>query len=207
MGKITKLPFKPLWGITSKHLQMILANFWPIGRPPPSHEQLIDIGNGDQLACAISTPKNFTKTIVLIHGLGGDQTARYMVRLARKFYAKGFKVVRVNLRNCGPGKGLSKLPYNSGTSGDILHVVQYLKKTSPHSDITVIGFSLGGNIALKLAGELHKNDLLEHVIAVCPPLDLDSCVGRIQSPENKFHHFSCRIKAKHIIAVLLKKLS
>lgn len=179
--KSQKLKFEPFFGFTSKHLQMIIAAFLPGGKAPLSTEMLVDIGNGDQLSCQVSIPTKWKvndKTIVLIHGLGGSHDSRYMVRMSRKLYDKDYKVVRVNLRGSGTGKGLSKLPYNAGNSQDVLKVLQVLKKSVPSSDIVIIGFSLGGNTALKLAGELGQAapNLIKSVIAVCPPFDLEYTV-------------------------------
>lgn len=114
-----------------------------------------------------------------------------MVRLSRKIFRRGIKVVRVNLRGCGSGKGLSKLPYHAGTSQDLLKVLQFLKKEAPASEIILMGFSLGGNITLKLAGELGKEakELVKTFITVCPPLDLAQTVYRIQEKRNRFYHF------------------
>jgi predicted alpha/beta-fold hydrolase len=188
-----KLNFHPLFGMSSKHLQMIISAFLPMGKAPQSNQWLVNIGNEDQLSCEVSIPhgwKSTDKTIVLIHGLGGSHTSRYMVRIAREMFKKGCKVVRINLRNCGSGKGLSKLPYSAGTSDDILKVLIALKHQTPESEIFVIGFSLGGNIALKLAGELHKDfdNLVKAFFAICPPFDLEQTVLSIQQRKYHIYH-------------------
>lgn len=193
INNVKKLNFKPFFGLSSKHLQMIISNFIPCGKAPLSKQWFIDIGNGDKLSCEVSTPlnwKNDNKTIALIHGLGGSHTSKYMVRMARKLYEKGNRVIRINLRSCGSGKGLSKLPYNAGNSDDILKVLQALKTETPHSDIFVVGFSLGANTALKLAGELgpEAENLVKTFIAVCPPLDLEHTVLSMQQRKNHLYH-------------------
>jgi hypothetical protein len=179
--------------MSSKHLQMIISNFIPANKPPPSTQLLVGIGNEDKLSCEVSTPldwKKNDKTIVLIHGLGGSHESRYMVRIAAKMYDKGNKVVRINLRGCGSGKGLSKRPYSAGTSEDILKVLLVLKNVAPDSEIIVIGFSLGGNIALKLAGELGLDavHLIKAVFAICPPFDLEQTVLAIQQRKYWLYH-------------------
>lgn len=187
-----KLNFKPFWGLSSKHLQIIASVYAPHGSAPPTQQWLVDIGNGDKLSCEVSTPLNWDEkiTIAMIHGLSGNHKSRYMVRMARKFYQKGYKVVRINLRGCGSGIGLSKLPCGAGNSQDVLKVLQHLKETTPHSDIFLIGFSLGGNTALKLAGELGKEakNLVKSCIAVCPPLDLEDTARLIQQPGYALYH-------------------
>ncbi len=199
MGKIAsmsiyKLDFQPISGLSFCHLQMVAASYLPAGSPPPSERTLVDLGEGDHLSCEISTLPSWKETdptVVLVHGMGGSHTSGYMVRLSRKLYARGIKAVRVNLRGCGSGEGLSKLPYSAGTSQDVLKVLQFLKRQAPLSRIVLIGFSLGGNIALKLAGELgaQAKDLVDRVIAVCAPLDLAQTVQMIQEKRNRLYHF------------------
>ena len=91
----------------------------------------------------------------------------------------------------GSGKGLSKLPYNAGTSRDVLKVLEFLKEAAPASEIVLIGFSLGGNVVLKLAGELGAKaaGLINTFIAVCAPLDLAQTVRSMQERRNRFYHF------------------
>lgn len=177
--------FTPFPFLSSFHLQMMAATCGLIGLEPESSEIRIDIGKGDLLSCQVSTPPNITQntpTIVLIHGLGGSYQSPYMIRISRKFLKAGFRAVRVNLRGCGSGKGLSSLPYHSGNSQDIKIVLEELKKHFPDSPLHLIGFSLGGNIALKLAGEMGQDGgkLLAHVTAICPVLSLKDCSKRIE---------------------------
>lgn len=196
-----KLEFRPLWGITSRHFQLIVPAYLSAGKAPPSVQWLVDIGNQDQLSCEVSTPDGWQSsnpTVALIHGLGGSHNSPYMVRMARKLFQKGYRAVRINLRGTGSGKGLSRLPYSAGTSADILHVVQNLKQTAPASDLTLIGFSLGGNIVLKLAGELGEEavKILLQVIAVCPSIDLAQTTRLIQRKGNLLYH---RYYLRHLL--------
>jgi uncharacterized protein len=192
--KISRLHFQPLYAMASKHLQMIISSKLSAGKAPLSQSRLIDLNEGDMLSCEVSIPENWKETdqtVVLVHGLGGSHTSNYMIRLARKLYLKGNKVVRVNLRGCGSGSGLSKLPYHAGTSKDLLKVLEFFKAENSASEIVVIGFSLGGNVALKLAGELGVNaeKYVKTFIAVCPPIDLFESVKKIQEKANRLYHF------------------
>lgn len=188
-----KLNFKPLFLLSSKHAQTILGSFRLPGSPPPSISSKVEIEEGDFLSCEVSTPldwKPTDSTLVLVHGLGGSHTSGYMIRLARKLYLKGHRIIRVNLRGCGSGKGLSKLPYHAGDSSDILKVLKKNKDEFPESPITLIGFSLGGNIVLKLAEELgtKASHLIKSTIAICPPLDLKETVEIIEEKKHKIYH-------------------
>lgn len=179
--------FRPLPGLSSSHLQTIMSAYLPAGKEPPTKQWLVAIGNGDFLSCEISVPEKWQEAVVMVHGLGGSAKSKYMVRLARKFYHQGYKVVRVNLRGCGSGRDLSKLPYHAGTSGDLLAVLEALRPIAP---LHVLGFSLGANMVLKLAGELgyQAKGLVKSFVAVCPPIDLANSVQRIEERRHRLYH-------------------
>jgi hypothetical protein len=194
MHRFKKLKFQPLRGFSSRHVQTLLAAYGPTGKPAPSQKWLVHLQDGDCISCQVSTPvqwKEKEKTIVLLHGLGGSETSTYLIRLSRKFYQNGHKIVRMNMRGCGSGIGLSKMTYCAGNSGDVFQVLKSLKEESPHSEVTVIGFSLGGNIVLKMAGELgdQAHHFFHTVIAVCPPLDLAHTKVLLDAPKNYLYHY------------------
>lgn len=188
------LPFRPALGLGSPHLQTILSTLLNMGgREPPSASFFIPLDDGDTLLCKMSTPpswKSHEKTIVIVHGLGGSCASDYMVRLSRKFYHAGYRSLRVNLRGSGPGAHLAHRPYNAGTSQDLLQVLLALKELTPHSSLFLIGFSLGGNLALKLMGELGEkaSSLLESAIAICPPIDLAETAIQLLNGSNRLYH-------------------
>jgi len=116
--------------------------------------------------------------------------ASYMVRLSRKLYAKGYRAIRLNMRCCGTGQQYAKLPYHGGLSADILNVIKILKQEFPDSPNILIGYSLGGNIALKLTSELEgeNSHLLQSTIAVCPPIDLAETASIMALPINQLYN-------------------
>lgn len=193
MPTINRLHFQPLRGFSSGHLQTILQVYCPKGTPPPSQNLLIHLEDDNHLSCEVSTPHDWNprnQTVALIHGLGGSHQSNYMMRLARKIFLSGQRAVRINLRGCGSGKNLSRLPYNASTSGDIMKVVRQLKKQAPFSEIVLIGFSLGGSIILKLAGELEEQakNLVRKFIAVCSPIDLVQTVRIMEKKRHALYH-------------------
>src|SRR5439155_22369503 len=92
--------------------------------------------------------------VILIHGLGGSHQSGYMVRCSAKLRARGVRVFRMDLRGCGAGLGLARHPLHAGRSEDAEAVLDYVHQQYPNSLIHIIGFSMGANIAIKLAGEL-----------------------------------------------------
>ena len=92
-------------------------------------------------------------TLVLLHGLESSSDAHYVLGLADKAFAAGFNAVRLNQRNCGGTERLSDSLYHSGLTNDPIAVMRELVDVDRLTDFAVAGYSLGGNLALKLAGE------------------------------------------------------
>ncbi len=184
--------FRACPGLAHPHLQTVVAARLTWSWEPPSCTQLVPLADGDTLALEVSTPaawQAWQPTVLLVHGLCGSHRSPYMQRLARKLLRHGLRAVRMNLRGCGSGTGLARQPYHSGRSADVLAVLHDLQQHTPDSAVTLVGFSLGGNVVLKLAGELHNAApaTLQHVIAVCPPVDLAACVRRLARPANRLY--------------------
>ena len=134
-------------------------------------------------------------TLIALHGLEGSSEAHYMRGLAAKAWARGFNVVRLNQRNCGGTEHLSAGLYHSGLTADPLFVLRELRAADGLTRMAIAGYSLGGNLALKIAGEL-GNDAsheLAAVAAVSPVMELEACVRAIERRENRIYEWNfCR---------------
>ncbi|MDE3046118.1 MAG: alpha/beta fold hydrolase [Verrucomicrobiota bacterium] len=184
-----ELPFEPFSFIHDPHYQTIISSFFNLLFDPVSDSRIIPLSDGDKLCVEVTTPlgwKPTDLTVVMVHGACGSHQSPYLVRMVKRLEPKNIRSVRVNLRGCGSGKGLAKHSYHGGRSEDVFEVLKTLKRGTPDSPMLLIGFSLGGNIALKLAGELHSlgQEYLKAVIAVSPPVDLYSSVQMISDPAN-----------------------
>jgi predicted alpha/beta-fold hydrolase len=112
-------------------------------------------------------------TVLLVHGIGGGVESRYMVRAAVALHRAGFHVVRVNLRGAGEGLAEARSLYHAGLSSDLDAVVRALGRDARVRDLVVLGFSGGGSLALKLAGEWGgaPPTFVRGVASVSAPLD------------------------------------
>jgi hypothetical protein len=186
------LPFRPLPLIANPHLQTIIAAQVYLPIEPPAVTQVVQLLDGDGIALEVSTPQGWhpeQPTVLLVHGLCGCHRSPYMMRMAHKLWRRGWRAVRMNLRGCGSGVGLARHPYHSGRSADVLQVLQALRQDTPGSPVSIIGFSLGGNIVLKMAAELGSRAAMyaRQVIAVCPPADLAACSRLLSQPANRLY--------------------
>jgi uncharacterized protein len=131
-------------------------------------------------------------TILLLHGLEGSSMAHYICGIADKAWAAGWNVIRLNQRNCGGTEHLSRGLYHSGLTHDPLFVMRELIESDRLPAIAVAGYSLGGNLALKLAGEL-SDEVPRELVAVCavsPTMDLAVCVQALERPSNAVYQWN-----------------
>ena len=137
--------------------------------------------------------------LLLLHGLEGSSSAHYMGGMADKAFAAGWNVVRLNQRNCGETEHLSRGLYHSGLTNDPLFVLRELVDADGITAVAVAGYSLGGNLTLKLAGELGDSfPALKAVCAVSPTMDLAACVNALERRSNIAYEFNFvrRLKAR-----------
>jgi len=124
----------------------------------------------------------------VVHGLEGSSESGYVIGIAQKGLAAGMNVVRVNQRNCGGTDHLAPTLYNSSLSGDIASVARHLVEGGV-SRFALVGFSMGGNLVLKTAGEWGREGPREFqaVAAVCPAMDLAASADALHLPGNRLY--------------------
>jgi len=173
-------PFIPYRLLKQGDAQTLGAYLWPRRFRLRDHsgdeERLFEVEPGSQVLahCRWQPDRAEQPTLVMWHGMEGSTASAYMLTTADKMFRAGFNVVRVNFRNCGGTEHLSPTLYHGGMTGDLRIVIDELIKHDGLSRIFVAGFSLGGNMVLKLAGEYGDNPPAE-VKAVCvvsPSIDL-----------------------------------
>jgi hypothetical protein len=131
-------------------------------------------------------------TLILLHGLNGSSDAHYMKGVASKAFSRGMSVVRLNQRNCGGTEHLSAGLFHSGLTADARHVIDELITIDGLPAIAVAGYSLGGNLALKLAGEYADRapHQVRAVAAVSPIIEIGECVRALERPGNFLYQWN-----------------
>lgn len=183
-------PHPLLW---NGHLQTIVSRYLPGPRVrlrSTYHE--VDILDGNRLSVLESVPDSWRlgdPAVVLVHGLAGDVRSPYLARVGLKLHNLGVRVVRMNMRGAGAGYGISKSYYHGGRSEDPRAIVEWLVERAPGSPVAAVGFSLGGNLVLKMAAEAADDpiDGFDCVIAANPPIDLHACCQHIRRPQGKVY--------------------
>jgi len=177
--------FKPLF--RNPHLLTIAGNFWKRNldlQRFPFTRNLYKIDPKTTIVVLEHQPADAPRgQILFLHGLEGSAQAGYVSSFSQASLLEGFGVHRINLRTCGGTEALSETMYHSGLTGDTAEIARRIKAKF-RQPVFLIGFSLGGNVALKLAGEFGDTDVLSGVCAVSPPIDLATCVRAIDKPSN-----------------------
>ncbi|MGB6432076.1 MAG: alpha/beta fold hydrolase [Candidatus Acidiferrales bacterium] len=197
-------PFEPHPLLRNGHAMTIVATFLRRRFPdlPAAETRLFDVAPGVRLVgCAHwQTARHERPVLVLVHGLEGSSESGNLLGLAEKAFRAGFSVVRLNQRNCGAGEQYSSTLYNSGLSGDYRAVLAELIEVDRVPEIFFAGWSMGGNLVMKMAGEFGSAAPPEFraLAVVCPALDLSVCANTLAVPRNFIYerHFVRNLKAR-----------
>lgn len=183
-------PFHPYF--RNPHLLTIAGNFWPRSIDEsrfPARARIWPTEPGTSVLIHSHAPIGPSSGEVLLHhGLEGSSASGYMISMAQCLLEAGFSVHRMNMRSCGGSEALTNTLYHSGLTQDVRAVLEQLR-AEHRGPRFLVGFSLGGNVALKLAGEMGEpaGALLAGVCAVSTPIDLHACVSRLGAPENALY--------------------
>ena len=196
--------FEPRWGLGSGHAQTLAAAFAPRRFALPLGKQrLFRVDAWTQIRGVChwqpDVPRDLP-VIVIVHGLEGSCDSNYCRGIAAKAWARGFHAIRLNQRNCGGTEQLTPTLYNSGLSGDYRAVLMELMEEG-FEQIFFVGYSMGGNLVTKMAGELGEEApmQLQGVATVCPALDLSRSADALELRENYLYqrHFVKNLMARY----------
>jgi predicted alpha/beta-fold hydrolase len=198
--------FEPPFPLRNPHLMTIAAAFWrrKFAHLNTSTPRLFETEPGTQVRADCHWQKSPAEhaTLILLHGLEGSSDSGYMLGTADKAFYAGFNVLRMNQRNCGGTDDLTPTLYNSGLSCDARAVVRELIERDSLPEIFAAGFSMGGNLVLKMAAEFGESAPLElrAVAGICPSCDLGACADAIGELRNRIYerHFVRRLKRRMI---------
>ncbi|MGC4085617.1 MAG: alpha/beta fold hydrolase [Vicinamibacterales bacterium] len=161
---------------------------------PAPVERIFEIGHQTRVIahCHWQPDAASRPTILALHGLNGLSTSHYMLGIADKAWALGMNVVRLNQRNCGNTEHLSAGLFHSGLTEDARRVIDELSTRDGLGSIAVAGYSLGGNLALKLAGEYGSAppDALIGVAAISPIIEIGECTRALERRQNVVYQWN-----------------
>src|SRR3981189_931054 len=192
--------FRPRRFLINGHLQTIAGNYLArVNDLPAPEDTLVEVSpaTGNQIASQVlchchwqpAEVRTARPTAIIVHGLEGSSDSQYVVGNANKLWRAGCNVVRMNMRNCGGTEALSPTLYHSGLSNDVLVVMNFFAEQYGLQSMSLIGYSMGGNLVLKLAGELGTGApaVLRSVIGVSPAVDLQPSADALHLRQNRLY--------------------
>jgi hypothetical protein len=194
--------FVPRRWLRSGHLQTLAGNFLPRRLQIPEPEPLLVEVDGPvagygptQVLCHChwqpSAVRQQRLTVVLVHGLEGSSSSQYILGNTARALAAGLNVVRMNMRSCGGTDHLSPTIYHSGRSGDVGRVLEEIVRQQEVEAVALVGYSMGGNLVLKYAGEQGGGapPQLKAVVGVSPLMDLAASSAALHRPGNRLYEW------------------
>ena len=197
--------FVPRWWLRNGHLQTIFGNVLRrTDRLPVAEAQLVEVApaHGTQISSQVlcechwqpAAVRAARPAAILLHGLEGSAQSQYVVGNANKLWSAGCNVIRMNMRNCGSKvlgdpQRLTPTLYHSGLSGDVERVLRHFIAAEGLRSVALIGYSMGGNLVLKLAGDLGMAapPELRCVVGVSPAVDLAASADALHMGFNRFY--------------------
>jgi len=190
-----RVPFRARRWLGGGHVQTV-ASFVMLRTIdlPPAEERLVEVAPGINVRCWCRWQKENPAealTLIVVHGLEGSTESQYMTGVARDGLAAGMNVVLMNQRNCGDMDHCAPTLYNSSLSSDVAAVARNLIEKDRITRFALAGFSMGGNLVLKCAGEWGSNGPAEFrgVAAVCPAMDLAVSADALHEPANRIYEW------------------
>jgi uncharacterized protein len=202
----TKRDFQPHALLKNGHAMTVAAAFWRrrFALPAPE-ERCFEVDPDSRVLghCHWQPGKDrASPLLLLVHGLEGSSISNYMLGIGEKAWLRGFHVIRLNQRNCGGTEHLTPTLYNSGMSEDYRAVFNELSSGDGFARIFFAGYSMGGNLVAKMAGEFGDAvpEALRGVAAVCPALDLAACADALERRDNYFYqrHFVAGLMSRYV---------
>jgi uncharacterized protein len=194
--------FVPRRFLRNGHLQTLAGNFLRRKHLLPEPEPLLVEVEGPiagygatQVLCHCHwQPQEVRRerlTVILIHGLEGSSNSQYVIGNTARALAAGWNVVRMNMRSCGGTDHLAPTIYHSGRSGDVAKVMERIIAEQDVESIALVGYSMGGNLALKLSGEYGATPprQLKAVVGISPLMDLTPSSAALHEPQNRIYEW------------------
>ena len=191
--------FRPRRGVRNGDVQTLLANFLPRRVELPAPESTIvevDPATQSRVLCHCNWQpepvRSERMTLLVLHGLEGSSESQYMLGNGDKAWRAGWNVIRMNMRNCGGTEMLSPTLYHSGLSGDVRAVAEFFADRFNLSQMAWAGYSMGGNMVLKAAGEYGgaAPNWLRAAVGVSPVLDLQPSADALHDARNRVYEWN-----------------
>ena len=195
---IIKSKFKPASGFSHHHLQTLLPTLLKRSTKTDFHWQELNLPDGDFVDLCWNQAPDFTDTrplVIVFHGLEGSIKSPYAIHMMQALADNNWNAVLMHFRGCSGRSNRLPRSYHSGDTGDAKYFINYLQAHFPGVPIAAIGYSLGGNMLLKLQAEFADDSPLAAAVSICAPIELNKSADRINCGFSKIyqHHLMRRL--------------
>lgn len=191
-------PFRPAWWLRNPHAQTLFSTFFR--RPPllARERETVHLPDGDFLDLDWHLPAGWEDgqpLVLVVHGLSGSSDSHYVLGLQSALARQGWGSAALNCRGASRQNNLPRA-YHAGASDDLQEALAHMHQRFPASPCAIVGYSLGGNMTLKLLGEVGTNPTVFAGVAVSVPMLLPLCADRMDQGVS-------RIYRRHFIGALV----
>ena len=182
--------FQPKGILKNRHVQTLYAKFFREQEEPTVHKEIFELEDGDFLECFWHNQEVLLEDapiLVLFHGLEGSYKSPYIEGMMHAFKKEGFAVVLMHFRGCGDEMNRLPRAYHSGETEDAKSYLRALQARYVKSKLFCVGFSLGGNMLLKLLSEIDESLKIEAAVSVSAPMQLDICANQMKRGFSKVY--------------------
>jgi hypothetical protein len=182
--------FQPSLLLKNKHLQTLYAPLFRKQTAPKVEIERFNLPDGDFVECYWHNEKSTDEQrsiVTLFHGLAGSFASPYIQGIMNALEKKGFASVLMHFRGCSGKENLLPRSYHSGDTADAKAWLEHLQEKYPNSALHAVGYSIGGNMLLKLLGEEGDESLLSSAVSVSAPMDLDITAKAINRGFSKLY--------------------
>lgn len=181
--------YSPPFGFRSAHLQTIYPTLFRRVPLVTDLRERIETADGDFIDLDWARSSNSQRLAVITHGLEGHSQSAYCQGMARALQAAGWDVLAWNFRGCSGEPNRMLRSYHSGATGELQIVLDHIFATTAYAAVSLVGFSLGGNLTLKYVGDLGAaiDQRICGAVGVSIPCDLASSAKQLERWQNRIY--------------------
>lgn len=214
-GPIEAGPFRPAWWCRHPHMQTLWPSLFHRVSNLRLRRERLELPDGDFIDLDWTEGRS-GPIVVVLHGLQGSSRSPYARGLLHAVHQRGWRGVVLHFRGCSGVPNRLPRAYHSGDSPDLAFCIDTLRRREPDTSIAVVGYSLGGNVALKWLGEAGAQAAVHGAVAVCVPMSLDIAARRLDQGFSRVYQWALlqssvrsirrRFKGRQSVPVNLAKL-
>lgn len=175
-------PFRPAWWLRNAHAQTVFSTLFRKLPQVLREREVMALSDGDFIDLDWHKPQGWSEQkplVLIVHGLSGSSESHYVLGLQQALAIRGWASVALNCRGASGRQNNLPKAYHAGSSDDLAQALEFIRQRHPHTPRAIVGYSLGGNMTLKLLGENPGSEMVFAAVAVSVPLLLPLCSDRM----------------------------